>query len=86
MYKVHVEEKALKYLKQLEKKQRDKIFSAIKKLQKLSSKTRNVKNLRGYKGGYRLRVGDYRVLFVRDEKKKSIKVYTIGHRKNVYRK
>lgn len=32
--------------------------------------------------GYRLRVGDYRVLFVID--KEEIKIIKVGHRKNIY--
>ena len=33
---------------------------------------------------WRLRVGDYRVLLDIDEKKKTIEVLKVGHRKNIY--
>jgi mRNA interferase RelE/StbE len=36
--------------------------------------------------GYRLRVGDYRILYTANEKEKLLEVYAIGHRKDVYRK
>lgn len=36
-------------------------------------------------GGYRVRVGDYRILFDVDSKKKIIMVYHLAHRREVYR-
>jgi len=35
--------------------------------------------------GYRIRIGDYRVLYEVDDNKKSIVIYKIAHRKEVYR-
>ena len=35
--------------------------------------------------GWRLRVGDYRVLFVTDDEARVVTVYGIGHRREVYR-
>ena len=43
-----------------------------------------VKKLRG-SAGYRIRVGDYRVLYTVDSPKKEICISAIGHRKEVYR-
>jgi len=34
---------------------------------------------------YRIRVGDYRILYVVDDPRKRITVYSIGHRRDVYR-
>ena len=34
---------------------------------------------------YRLRVGDYRVVYTIDEKQKIITIYRVRHRKDVYR-
>jgi mRNA interferase RelE/StbE len=44
-----------------------------------------VKKLKNHTG-YRLRVGDYRVLFEVDHRDKMIWVYAIRHRKEAYRK
>jgi hypothetical protein len=44
--------------------------------------TRNIKRLQGADFGYRLRMGDYRVLF--DVKDDIILIQKIGHRKDVY--
>ena len=35
--------------------------------------------------GYRLRVGDYRVLYTIDDKAKLVTVYRVQHRRDVYR-
>ena len=35
--------------------------------------------------GFRIRVGDYRVLFLADTKSKKIVIGSIGHRREVYR-
>jgi mRNA interferase RelE/StbE len=35
--------------------------------------------------GYRLRIGDYRVLYEVDKKARKVIIYAIGHRKEVYR-
>ena len=43
-----------------------------------------VKKLRG-QAGYRLRVGDYRILFTIDDSARIVTIYAIGHRRQVYR-
>jgi mRNA interferase RelE/StbE len=35
---------------------------------------------------YRIRVGTFRILYEIDDKKKTVKIYKIEHRKDVYRK
>jgi mRNA interferase RelE/StbE len=35
--------------------------------------------------GFRLRVGDYRILYVVDDGARKVVVYAIGHRRDVYR-
>lgn len=49
-----------------------------------TSQAQNVRSLKG-RPGYRLRVGDYRVLFtVDDEQLAVMTVYRVGHRKEIY--
>ena len=43
-----------------------------------------VKKLQGQES-YRLRVGDYRILYTIDDKSKKVFVLAIGHRREVYR-
>ena len=35
--------------------------------------------------GYRVRQGDYRILYLVDDRKKIVEIYKIGHRREVYR-
>lgn len=43
-----------------------------------------VQKLQGH-DGYRIRVGDYRVLYLIDERARKVEVTAIGHRREVYR-
>jgi len=41
--------------------------------------------LAGYDDRYRVRQGNYRVVYLIDDKKREVTVYRIGHRREVYR-
>jgi mRNA interferase RelE/StbE len=43
-----------------------------------------VKKLAGSKDGYRIRVGDYRILYAIDDKRKLVTIYRIRNRKEAY--
>ena len=45
----------------------------------------NSKKLSGGGQKWRIRTGDYRILYEIDERRKIVKVYRIAHRKEVYR-
>ena len=45
--------------------------------------TGNLKKLKGSSNEYRLRVGDYRVLF--ELESRTVTVYAVGNRKDIYR-
>jgi len=45
----------------------------------------NSKKLSGGGARWRIRAGDYRILYEIDESEKTIKVFRIAHRKEVYR-
>ena len=42
------------------------------------------KKLKGYKNSYRIRVGDYRIIYEIEDKVLRILVIAIGHRKDIY--
>ena len=46
----------------------------------------NSKRLSGGGSRWRIRVGDYRILYEINDLKKDVKVYRIAHRREVYRK
>jgi len=45
----------------------------------------NSRKLSGAASRWRIRTGDYRILYEIDEHKKAVNVYRIAHRKEVYR-
>lgn len=59
---IHWAKKALKQASRLDRQTQTKIFTAVDELKEMPN-TRNVKALVGHEYGYRLRVGNYRVLF-----------------------
>jgi mRNA interferase RelE/StbE len=73
---------ALKQLKKLEKSVQERIVSALERARVRPESF--VKKLVG-DPGYRLRVGDYRVIVDIDKNKLLILVIKIGHRRNIYK-
>jgi mRNA interferase RelE/StbE len=80
-YVVLFTESAKKDLKELEKGDAERILCALERIRICPE--RYVRKLVG-DPGYRLRVGDYRVIMDIYEDKLVILVIKIGHRKNVY--
>ena len=78
---VELDDKAIKDLSKIDKQNALKIFSKIENLKDFP-KVANFKKLTNFVPPYRLRVGDYRVLFDREDD--IITVYRIRHRKDIY--
>jgi mRNA interferase RelE/StbE len=79
-YQIKYGETALNDLDDLPSKERAQILRKIDRLQQ--GLHGNIKRLREADVAYRLRMGDYRVLF--DVEGNVIVIRRIGHRKNVY--
>ena len=82
-YIVNLKRSAEKELEKLPVKIHDKIVKDLILL-KNNPIPVGAKKLQG-REGYRLRVGDYRVLYIIDNSKKKVEVFSIAHRKEVYR-
>jgi mRNA interferase RelE/StbE len=80
MYLVELMPKAIKDLKALPKSEAKKVVEKIRSLEKGLSG--DIKKLTNFTHEYRLRVGNYRVLFEIEEQR--ILVYRIKHRKEAY--
>lgn len=83
MWRVVIEPTAQKELGKLDRRIQGRIMSALFRLADDPAKARNVKVLAG--GGYRMRVGDYRILFTLKHEFVIVLVVKIGHRRDVYR-
>ncbi|MDX9901835.1 MAG: type II toxin-antitoxin system RelE/ParE family toxin [Aliarcobacter sp.] len=78
---IDIQDSAYKDLKKIDKSEAIKILQTIKKLEDYPLIT-NVKKLTNHYPPFRLRIGDYRVLF--DIKEDKIIVSNIKHRKEAY--
>ena len=82
-YKINIKRSAEKELESLPDKIHDKVVSRLLLL-KNNPRPQGVKKLRG-ETGYRIRVGDYRVLYDIDDENNVLEIYSIAHRREVYR-
>ena len=83
MYQILLSPRAQKSIRNLDKSQRERVIAAINLLaQNPFPKGKKVKKLVGVTGGWRLRVGNLRVLYIIEEK--TIKIYTVEKRGDVY--
>ena len=84
-YKIEIRPEAVKDLEQLDSTVARRI---LKKLNWLKENFDLIvpEPLSGeFKGLYKLRVGNYRVMYVYDKQAKLISVHLVGHRKNIYK-
>jgi len=79
-YQVFYEKEALKELDKLEASISRRIIKKIDEMSRNPSSC-DIKKLKGNEY-YRLRIGDYRVIFIFD--KNSIKIFKVGHRQQIY--
>ncbi len=85
MYQVEYRPEADNDLSQLDKPIRERIIERVHWLAKNFEEIRPEVLGGKYKGLYKLRVGDWRVIYEIKHSQKIIVVYTIGHRKEIYR-
>lgn len=82
-YSVGVERRAQKQIARLETRIRNRVEAALVSLAE-DPRPRGSRELQG-REGRRVRVGDYRVVYVIDDAQKEVTVFRIGHRKDIYR-
>lgn len=82
MYQVVISEPAKKFIKKLQQPFVRKIISAIEKFEN-NLRPHGCKQLVG-SDLYRMRVGDYRIIYSIDDEVKIVDVRKVGHRKNIY--
>ena len=80
-YKIDIDKKAQKFILKQQKSKRELIYKAIYNLPQGDTKT-----LSGHKGFYRLRVGDYRIIYTIDNGIYKICVIDIGNRGDIYKR
>lgn len=82
-YVILLSSTARKQLDKLDDKTGDKLLLQIEKLSK-NPRPPGCKKLKGYSNSWRIRVGDYRIIYEVEDKILRILVIGIGHRKDIY--
>ena len=84
MYEVHIEQSAERYLKRLPSDTFYRIASHIRSLANNPRPPRCVK-IKGSKSDWRIRIGDYRVIYEVDDRERKVWVMRVIHRGMGYR-
>ncbi len=82
MYKIIIKKRAKKFVDKLPKNERIRVVKAIESL----PNGEDIKKLKGHKDLFRLRVGDYRIIYMVDNGKLIVYVIDIDSRGNVYKR
>ena len=83
IYSVIIPKPVQKQLENLPKTERDKIILVLKLIAE-DPRPSGVKKLKGYNKTYRIRVGDYRVIYEIKDKELIILLLSVSHRKESY--
>ena len=84
-YDVKITASAVKAMKRVDKPDQDRIRTALSALADNPRPQRAVK-LQGAEDLYRVRVGQYRIVYTVDDEIVTVLVVKIGHRSDIYRK
>lgn len=82
-YEVVLTGRATKFIERLEQRDRARVITALRLLE-LEPRPRQAARLTD-SGDYRVRVGDYRIIYGINDRMLVVKVVRVGHRREVYR-
>jgi mRNA interferase RelE/StbE len=85
MYRVFLERAAEKELKQLSAQLHNRVITAIQKLAR-NPRPAGCRKLTGGDNDWRVRVGEYRIVYEIDDDAEIIRVNRVRHRREVYRR
>lgn len=85
LYKIEWKQSAKKELKKLGKETIPRVIQAVESLSS-DPYSVNSRKLKGSKYTYRLKVGNYRIVYTVQSKILLIEVIRVGHRKKIYKK
>ncbi|MGN0456950.1 MAG: type II toxin-antitoxin system RelE/ParE family toxin [Acutalibacteraceae bacterium] len=80
-YRIEFDKRAVKFISKQPKPQRERLFKAIYMLP-LSG---DIKAMQGHQGYFRLRVGDYRVIYTVDDNVLIVRIIEVGNRGDIYK-
>lgn len=83
-YKLTYHKSAIKFIAKLDKTSQERIAVDLKGLLSIPPEG-DIKNMKGYSGMYRLRVGGYRIITSIDHEEQIVYIQAIGNRGDVYK-
>ncbi len=83
-YQIILKKRAQKELSSLPMRNITQIASVIDKLSR-NPRPEGFKKLTGQKGWWRIRIGNYRILYSINDLEELITIFRIGHRKDIYK-
>lgn len=84
MYEVYIERAAEKDLKKLSAEDFHRIVPTIKALTD-ESRPSGCRKITGSKSDWRIRIGEYRIIYEINEKEKAVRIFRVKHRRDDYR-
>lgn len=84
MYTIEFKSSVEKDFRKIPRTQQLKIWSSIQSL-KSDPRPKNSRKLVGTDSDYRIRVGDYRVIYRIEDDHKIVIIFAVDHRKDIYR-
>lgn len=83
MYKIELKRRPQQSLDRLPKSDFEAIISAVRELAQMP-RPKGVEKIKGA-GLWRIRQGDYRIVYSIDDRQKTVTILRIGHRREIYR-
>jgi len=84
MFSLEVKSSVFKDFRRIPKNQQQKIWEHIQQL-KVEPRPKNCRKLAGSDFDYRIRIGDYRVIYRILDDKRVVIIFAAEHRKDIYR-
>lgn len=84
VYNVILSPRAVKQLKEMAKQDQERVRKALSGLTSIPPQG-DIKKLKGFKGRFRLRVGDWRIIFVFNVQEKKVLISEILPRSDAYK-
>ena len=82
-YQIVIPKPAQKQLDSISKIERDRLILTLRSLAK-DPRPNGVKKLKGYDNTYRVRVGDYRIIYEIKDRELIVLLLSVSHRKDAY--
>ena len=85
MYNINFTPQGFKFLESLDREIAQRIFDKLRWFIKHIDEIRLIPLSADFKGLYKLRMGDWRIIYSIDHKERVVTIHKIGHRRDIYK-